>query len=390
MTGKTAIGVRRSTASSASSSSTGACSRRPRTRRAAARAPAVPVHRLHAISTSSSRSASRASRRRSSSARRRRARTACRPRRRSRSRSRERARARRRAVRPAERRAAARARAQPASASCGGATWNATQRDWMHDYFSREVVPVLTPLGLDPAHPFPRILNKSLNFVVELAGKDAFGRSSGVAIVQAPRSCRASIRLPPAIAGRRIRLRVPVLGPACPRRRAVRRHEGQGLLPVPRDAQQRSVRRRGRGRRTCASRCRASCRSGTSATRCGWRWSSKCPPTMIDFLLQQFELDEQRPLPGQRAGQPGSPDARCSTWSTARTSSTRRSRPRLPRAMKSATTICSRRSRSGDVLLHHPFQSFAPVIDFIAQAAARSRRARDQADAVPHRRGSPS
>lgn len=57
-------------------------------------------------------------------------------------------------------------------------------------------MPVLTPIGLDPAHPFPRVLNKSLNFVVQLSGKDAFGRASGVAIVQAPRVLPRVILLP--------------------------------------------------------------------------------------------------------------------------------------------------------------------------------------------------
>jgi Polyphosphate kinase len=62
-------------------------------------------------------------------------------------------------------------------------------------------MPVLTPIGLDPSHPFPRVLNKSLNFAVELSGKDAFGRNSGVAIVQAPRALPRVIRLPREIAG---------------------------------------------------------------------------------------------------------------------------------------------------------------------------------------------
>src|SRR5574338_246894 len=79
--------------------------------------------------------------------------------------------------------------------------WSAAQRQWIRDYFFRELLPVLTPIGLDPAHPFPRVLNKSLNFAVELEGRDAFGRSSGAAIVQAPRALPRVIQLPPAIAG---------------------------------------------------------------------------------------------------------------------------------------------------------------------------------------------
>jgi polyphosphate kinase len=79
-------------------------------------------------------------------------------------------------------------------------TWNEAQREWIRSYFVREMVPVLTPIGLDPSHPFPRVLNKSLNFAIELEGKDAFGRSSNAAIVQAPRVLPRVIRLPEELA----------------------------------------------------------------------------------------------------------------------------------------------------------------------------------------------
>ncbi len=101
-----------------------------------------------------------------------------------------------------------------ASASCGASTWTPQQREWIRDYFFREVMPVLTPIGLDPSHPFPRVLNKSLNFAVELEGKDAFGRSSR-------RRHRAGAARPaarhPAAQGtdrHRLRLRLPLLDPA--------------------------------------------------------------------------------------------------------------------------------------------------------------------------------
>ena len=76
------------------------------------------------------------------------------------------------------------------------ADWTAEQQEWVAAYFANEVEPVLTPLGLDPARPFPRIQNKSLNFIVELAGTDAFGRMATLAIVQVPRSLPRIIRLP--------------------------------------------------------------------------------------------------------------------------------------------------------------------------------------------------
>lgn len=74
--------------------------------------------------------------------------------------------------------------------------WNDAQKQWVADYFQREVQPLLTPIGLDPSHPFPRLLNKSLNFAVVVEGKDAFGRSGGMAIVQAPRILPRIVKLP--------------------------------------------------------------------------------------------------------------------------------------------------------------------------------------------------
>ena len=70
------------------------------------------------------------------------------------------------------------------------------QAAWIRSYYYDAVMPVLTPIGLDPSHPFPRVLNKSLNFAVALEGKDAYGRGSGTAIVQAPRVLPRVIRLP--------------------------------------------------------------------------------------------------------------------------------------------------------------------------------------------------
>jgi polyphosphate kinase len=75
-------------------------------------------------------------------------------------------------------------------------SWSKPVRKWVKRYFEREVLPVLTPMGLDPAHPFPKIQNKSLNFMVSLEGKDAFGRASRIAVVQAPRSLPRLIALP--------------------------------------------------------------------------------------------------------------------------------------------------------------------------------------------------
>ncbi|WP_166210519.1 polyphosphate kinase 1 [Cognatiluteimonas telluris] len=79
--------------------------------------------------------------------------------------------------------------------------WNQRQSRWLRNYFRNEIMPVLSPLGLDPAHPFPKILNKSLNIVVVLKGKDAFGRAGHLAIVRAPRSLPRIIQLPQKVSG---------------------------------------------------------------------------------------------------------------------------------------------------------------------------------------------
>ncbi len=79
-------------------------------------------------------------------------------------------------------------------------SWNEQQAQWVREYFENQLLPVISPLGLDPAHPFPKVMNKSLNFIVSLEGKDAFGRDSGLAVVQAPRSLPRIVSFPDDIA----------------------------------------------------------------------------------------------------------------------------------------------------------------------------------------------
>ncbi|WP_260849005.1 hypothetical protein [Xanthomonas citri] len=99
--------------------------------------------------------------------------------------------------------------------------WTARQKRWLRAYFRNEIMPVLSPLGLDPAHPFPKILNKTLNIVVVLEGQDAFGRAGHLAIVRARVRCPASSSCRKPVAGGHAELRVPVVGVVRIRRRAV-------------------------------------------------------------------------------------------------------------------------------------------------------------------------
>ena len=124
----------------------------------------------------------------------------------------------------------------------GRSEWSPAVEKWLEEYFEHEVEPVMSPLGLDPARPFPRIQNKSLNFIVRLQGKDAFGRDSELAIVQAPRSLPRVVPVPREGTGRSL---VPLVDDReCLRLQALCRHRGVGLLSVPRHTQLGSLRRR--------------------------------------------------------------------------------------------------------------------------------------------------
>nr|GFC79049.1 hypothetical protein [Tanacetum cinerariifolium] len=79
--------------------------------------------------------------------------------------------------------------------------WTAKLKTWVRRYFRDEIAPIITPIGLDPTHPFPLLVNKSLNFIVELEGVDAFGRDSGLAIIPAPRLLPRIIRVPEDVGG---------------------------------------------------------------------------------------------------------------------------------------------------------------------------------------------
>ncbi|MDA1106838.1 MAG: polyphosphate kinase 1 [Proteobacteria bacterium] len=245
--------------------------------------------------------------------------------------------------------------------------WSAKQAVWVRRYFNEELLPVLSPMGLDPAHPFPRILNKSLNFIVALEGKDAFGRNSGVAVVQAPRSLPRLIHLPRdcskgphdfVFLSSIIHAHVNDLFPGmkvtgCFQFRLTRNselfvneeeiddllHALEGELPM---------------------------RHYGDALRL--EVADNCTHEMAHFLLRQFDLSAEDLY--QVAGPVNlhrlmmipdlvdRPDLKYPAFT-----------PGLPRRLAHTTDVFEV-MRRGDVLLHHPFESFAPVIDFVRQAAA--------------------
>ncbi len=162
-------------------------------------------------------------------------------------------------------------------------------------------MPVLTPIGLDPAHPFPRVFNKSLNFAVELEGRDAFGRDSRAAIVQAPRVLPRVIRLPQA--GRAGRTTTSSSSPPILHAHVGELFAGMNVLGcyqfrVTRNSDLFVEEEEVKNLRK-ALQGELPQRHFGDAVRL--EVADNMSDAMTSFLLQQFGLDERRPLPGRRA-----------------------------------------------------------------------------------------
>jgi len=245
--------------------------------------------------------------------------------------------------------------------------WNDEQAAWVKDYYEHELLPILSPIGLDPAHPFPRILNKSLNFIVSLKGKDAFGRTSGMAIVQAPRALPRLIKLPEECGSGTndfvflssiIHSHVDDLFPGmkvqgCYQFRVTRNSD----LFVDEEEVDDLLRA-----------VEGELPSRRYGDEVRLEVADNCPAEVSQFLLDQFDLDEvdlytvNGPVNLNRLmNLPDKVDRSDLTFPSFT--------PGLPSRLSLASNIFQA-IRKGDLLLHHPFESFVPVIDFLKQAAS--------------------
>ena len=240
------------------------------------------------------------------------------------------------------------------------------QAAWVKRYFARELAPVLSPIALDPSHPFPRVLNKSLNFIVTLEGKDAFGRSSGMAIVGAPRSLPRLVQLPESVTSgpydfvflsSLIHQHVSDLFPGmtvtgCYQFRVTRNSD----LFVDEEE---------------IDDLKRALEGELSARRFGdevrLEVADDCPEDVEEFLVRQFELVEADVY---RCNGPVNltrlmaipdlidrPDLKYQGFL-----------PSIPQRVRRNDDFFDV-VRRGDLLLHHPFESFAPVVDFLRAAA---------------------
>ncbi|HMB69092.1 MAG TPA: polyphosphate kinase 1 [bacterium] len=241
------------------------------------------------------------------------------------------------------------------------------QRAWVREYFRQEVLPVLTPIGLDPAHPFPRILNKSLNFIVSLDGKDAFGRRSRAAVIQAPRILPRIIALPNALTdGKRgyvllTGVMQECVGDVFPNRRVHGCHQfrvtrNSDLWIDEEEIQDLLLAVKGELPR----------RHFGNAVRL--EVSANCPDDMVGFLRERFGLEREDVYPVDGPVNQHRLEALYDLVD----------RPRLKyppfvpglpkRLTKQSDMFAILRDR--DILLHHPYQSFSPVLQLLRQAAA--------------------
>jgi polyphosphate kinase len=245
------------------------------------------------------------------------------------------------------------------------ADWDTPTRQWVEKHFLAEVIPVLSPLGLDPARPFPRIQIKSLNFIVRLSGKDAYGRDSELAIVQAPRSLPRIVPLPDDGPTRRLVALstiveafvahlfegVEVLG--CYQFRLTRNSD----LFVD-DEEVDDLRRALEGE-LAQRRYGAAVRLETAAN---------CPADMVEFLLREFALSPRDcyQVPG-----PVNLNRFSAIYDLVQRSDLKYPNftPGLPARLVGATDLFAA-IRQRDVLLHHPYRSFGPVMDLLRQAAS--------------------
>jgi polyphosphate kinase len=243
---------------------------------------------------------------------------------------------------------------------------NAAQRKWVRDYFEREVRPLLSPIGLDPSHPFPLLMNKALNFIVQIEGKDAFGRPSSTAVLKVPRVLPRVIPMPAKL--------TPGLQAFVMLSSVIRAHladvfpgravPGFSQFRVTRDSDLWVDEREVHNLRQ-ALRMELTQRHFGVAVRL--EVLRTCPPNLEALLREQFALPNEAvyrvdgPVNLVRLNELvdhlKQPDLRWPPFV-----------PAWPAKLKLGVDIFER-LRSGDLLLHHPFESFEPVIEFLRQAA---------------------
>ena len=242
---------------------------------------------------------------------------------------------------------------------------NKAQRRWVDEYFQSQVRPLLVPVGLDPSHPFPQVANKSLNFIVQLDGKDAFGRENTIAIVRVPRVLPRVIRLPDKIAGGRqcFVLLTSVIRAHLAELFHGRRVEAFSQFRLTRDSELAVDEDEVKNLRQ-ALRSGLTTRHYGQATRL--EVGQSCRKALSDFLLQQFALP---PVALYAVNGPVNLVRLNALIDAAKSPALHfpPHAPSWPASWQRGESVFERLAR-GDLLLHHPFESFEPVVQFLREA----------------------
>ena len=245
--------------------------------------------------------------------------------------------------------------------------WSAEQRRWLENYFHTEVVSVLSPTTLDPTRPIPRILNKSLNFIVSLQGQDAFGRQRQRAIVQAPRSLPRLIQLPVGLTGSGgadFVLLSSIIHAFADRLFAGLTIDGCYQFRVTRnsdfylDHEEADDLIRALEGELFESRYGAAVRLETA---------HNCPDELAEYLLEHFKLGREDLY---QVNGPVNLERLLAVYDLldARELKYPPFTPGVPKVLITNKNMFDAIAKE-DILLHHPYQSFTPVMDFLYRAA---------------------
>jgi len=239
------------------------------------------------------------------------------------------------------------------------------QRRWVARYFESDVRPLLVPIALDPAHPFPQVANKSLNFIVSLSGEDAFGRSNNIAIVRVPRALPRLIKLPKTLSDKKQKfvslssiIRAHLAGLFVGRevlsfsQFRVTRHSD---LAVDEDDVKnlRTALRKGLVQRNFGDAVRLEV-------------SHSCDEKLANFLLQQFDLPKQSLYRVNGLVNL----ARLMQLADLADGSHLKFKPFEPKISQQLVLNQSFfvQLKQRDILIHQPYESFESVIDFLREA----------------------
>jgi polyphosphate kinase len=244
--------------------------------------------------------------------------------------------------------------------------WTTKIKTWVRRYFRDEIAPIITPIGLDPTHPFPLLVNKSLNFIVELEGVDAFGRDSGLAIIPAPRLLPRVIKLPEDVAGpgdNFVFLSSMIHAHADDLFQGMK-VKGCYQFRLTRNA---DLALDSEDVEDLARALRGELFSRRYGDAVRLEVADTCPKQLSDYLLKQFSLAESElyqvngPVNLTRlfsiTGLDSHPELQYKPFT-----------PAIPKLLQNSENIFSVISKQ-DILLLHPFESFTPVVDLLRQAA---------------------